>query len=115
MSYFLLAQSHQDAVINAIKTSSSATTPAWMIWTLFGVAAGGLISVAVAQRIRARRPVEPARKVLRNSKKLVKEVGADLGLTGPELRKLEHHAERLGVENPITLLLCPSLAEKKQE
>lgn len=110
----ILAQSQQQAVFDAIKDSTSQETPVWVMWVLFGVAAVGLTGLVVVQRIRARRPVEPARKVVRNSKKLMKEVAEELGLTPAEVRKLEHHAERAGVENPLTLLLCPSLVEKRE-
>lgn len=47
-----LAQSQQQDVINAIKSSSSAQTPPWVIWALFGVAAVGIGSVLVASTLR---------------------------------------------------------------
>lgn len=53
--------------------------------------------------------VKPARKFLRNPKKLTREVAGALDLSPGELRKLEHHAKAAGVQHPLTLLLCPSL------
>lgn len=51
----------------------------------------------------------PARRVLRNPRRLQRDVARELNLSRADLRKLEHHARRLGIEHPLTLLLCPSL------
>ncbi len=117
---FLLAQvsdDRQQAFLRSL--NQSATTSVDGKWFVLGVAVIiALLTAAALYQRRARAPVKTSRKYLRNSRKLMKEMAASLELTGGEVRKLEHHAERLGVENPLTLMLCPSLlkrGEKKEE
>jgi hypothetical protein len=115
MNVLHLAQTQQEAVLQAMRDSASTETPVWVVWALLGVAAGGIAALVIYQRHQARKPAEPIRKVMRNSKKLVREVTDSLGLSPAEVRKLEHHAESAGVENPLTLLLCPSLVKKSRD
>ncbi|MFN4244022.1 MAG: hypothetical protein ACK4PI_12405 [Tepidisphaerales bacterium] len=56
-------------------------------------------------------PARPKRRVLRNARRLERDVARELGLSRADQRKLEHHARRLGVVHPMVLLLCPSLTK----
>ena len=111
----LLAQSQQDAVLKAINESVSRETPPWVIGVLLAIAAAGVAAVVIVNYRNRRKPVESVRKVKRNARKLVKEVSGALNLAPGDLRKLEHHAEKIGVQSPLTLLLCPSLVRKAEE
>jgi hypothetical protein len=103
----------QQQVLQAINHSVSSTVDPVLIGGIF---VGVLALAIVAAYIQKRRAGAPkTRKVLRDPKKLLKQIAGDLELSPNELRKLKHHADRLGVENPLTLMLCPSLLKKDTE
>lgn len=103
----------QKQVLEAINHSVSSTVDPLLLVGIFVAVIGLLVAVAYWQKRRANRP--KTRAVLRDPRKLLKQVAGDLELSPAELRKLKHHADRLGVENPLTLLLCPSLLKKESE
>ena len=51
-------------------------------------------------------------KAVNHQGKLLKEIAKSVGLKRGELRKLKSLADGQNVENPLTLLLCPSLLAK---
>jgi hypothetical protein len=68
---------------------------------------------------RERKSAKP--RTVNHSRKLLKQIGRDVGLAGVEIRQLKVLAdvhERTGGEplhSPLTLLLCPSLLQKTLE
>lgn len=66
---------------------------------------------AAASTAPSAHPPRPKRRVLRNARRLERDVARELGLSRADQRKLEHHAKRLGVAHPMVLLLCPSLTK----
>lgn len=110
-----LAQSKQDQVLQAINDSVGSTLDTTLLLLCFGVVAGLLIGLAAVQHYLNRRDSVPVvKQVFRNPRKLMREVAEEMELSPGELRKLEHHADRLGVDNPLTLMLCPSLLKKQK-
>lgn len=113
----LLAQvgdDRQQAFLRSLNETSGASVDSrWLAVGLAVVVIAMVVGVLIQKRKRV--PVKASRKYLRNPKKLMKEMAGALDLSSAEVRKLEHHAERMGVENPMTLLICPSLLKKKPE
>lgn len=107
--------SQQERVLQAINDSVGSTVPAGVLYGILG-GMGVLIGVAYLSRKWLGAISEPSsakKETLRHPKKLMKEMAAELELSKAELAKLKHHSERLGVENPLTLMLCPSLLKER--
>lgn len=110
-----LAQSNQqDQVLRAINDSVSSTVPTELVFGILGGVLVLLFAVAFYQRTR-KASAPGSRQFVRDRKKLMREVVKELALSPTEVNKLKHHAERLGVEHPLTLLLCPSLSKKQEQ
>jgi hypothetical protein len=71
---------------------------------------GALIIIVIVFSRRREKPV--ASKTLHHQGKLLKEIQKQMHLKPAEMRQLKALAESQGVENPLTLLLCPSLLVK---
>jgi LPXTG-motif cell wall-anchored protein len=70
---------------------------------------GALVLVALLVFLQTRRKKEAAPKAFNHPAKLVKEVLKGTPIDAVELRQLKQIAAGLEVENPLVLLLCPSL------
>lgn len=107
----------QQRVLQAINDSVGSTVPTGVVYGILG-GMGVLIGVAYLSRKWLGAVTEPTstkKETVRHPKKLLKEMAAELDLSKAEMAKLKHHSERLGVENPLTLMLCPSLLKAKSE
>jgi hypothetical protein len=103
----------QEQVLRAINNSVSSTVdPLLIVGIVVALVAAALAFAWWQRRASGKAKV---RKVLRDPNKLLKSIAGDLQLSPTELRKLKHHAQQAGVKNPLTLLLCPSLAKKAAE
>jgi len=76
----------------------------------FGCVVVGLIIVLALFNRRREQPA--ASKTLNHQGKLLKEIQKQMHLKPAEMRQLKVLAETQEVENPLTLLLCPSLLAK---
>jgi hypothetical protein len=71
-----------------------------------------IVGVIVLVSLLTRRTETKAKpKPLNNSAKLLRDVAKQVGLKPKELRQLKQLAEQEGIENPLTLLLCPSVLQ----
>lgn len=109
-----LAQSQQDQVLQAINDSVGAKVDGTLVLFAFVIIVLLLIALAIYQKTNKKEPVAVTKKVFRNPRRLTREVAEDMRMSPAELRKLEHHAERIGVDHPLTLMLCPSLLKKQK-
>jgi hypothetical protein len=113
----LLAQTvddRQQAFLRSLNESTGSSVDSRVLAVGFALVVLVLVGVVMVQR-RKKVEVKPARKFLRHRKKLMKEVAGAIDLSPSDVRKLEHHAGRLGIESPLTLLLCPSVLKKPAE
>ena len=67
----------------------------------------GIVAAIIVFRQYQKREDNP--RVVNNPHKLLRQMARDLNIAPLELRKLKIHADEVGVEHPLTLLLCPSL------
>jgi hypothetical protein len=67
----------------------------------------GLIALIVAIHLRRQRQTEPG--TVNHPGKLMKELARALGLSKAEVHQLRLLARGAAVENPVVLLLCPSV------
>jgi hypothetical protein len=106
-----LANPTQDDVFRSL-TQNMEEQPDYskIIPWIFAVA--GLVVVVIFMRQWQRRQAVP--KVLNHPGKLIREVTKLAEIDAAEMKKLKNRAEELGCDNPLTLLLCPSLMEKPQ-
>jgi hypothetical protein len=74
-------------------------------------AAAGIVVVLVYLQQRQKRQAVP--RVLNHPGKLVREIIRGGGIDPLEMKRLAGLARELDCENPLTLLLCPSLLDKK--
>jgi hypothetical protein len=77
-----------------------------MVWPFLCVAAGVTILAVLYSQRRQRVAMPP---VLHHQGKLVKEAARAIGLKPNELKQLKILAEQVDAENPLLLLMCPSI------
>jgi hypothetical protein len=85
------------------------TDPTKLIAFLCVIAA---LAVALVLLNRTKRDSKVSPRALHHQGKLLKEIQKQMHLKPAELRQLKALAESQDVENPMTLLLCPSLLAK---
>lgn len=74
------------------------------------LAAGAMIVLLAVLSRRKTRASTP--KAVNHQGRLLKEVTRSIGLKSAEVRKLKSLADAQSLDNPLTLLLCPSLLAK---
>lgn len=73
----------------------------------------GLIGVVVLLSLIGRRTEKSDKpKIVNNPSKLMRQLARQVGLKPKELRQLKQLAEQEGLDNPLVLLLCPSLLQQ---
>jgi len=82
--------------------------------TFLGVVGLIVALLVLAQKLQRRAALAAPRggrpkTALNQPRKLIKEVARTAGLSGDEVRQLKALAEQHEIDNPLTLLLCPSL------
>lgn len=82
--------------------------------TFLGVVGLLVALLVLAQKVQRRAALATprataARAALNQPRKLIKQVARSAGLSSDEMRQLKAVAEQHEIENPLTLLLCPSL------
>lgn len=99
----------EDEVIKSISQSvGGKSDPTPFFWGI-----GAIVAVALLLSIFNRRGQrEAVPKALHNPGKLLKQLVTDINLGPTEMRQLKTLAEAENVQNPLTLLLCPSLLSK---
>lgn len=104
----VMAATSSDAIFKSMGDSMSAdVNPAQVLAVIAGfVGLCVLISIFKKRADRAPRPGE-----LNSPAKLLRELCREAGLKRSEIRELKKLAQLQGVENPLTLLLCPSLMQ----
>lgn len=102
-----LAQPTQEEVLRSISSSVSESQTSGVTLLLLFTAAVLLIVLLMVTQNRERRQAAP--KTLNHGGKLLKEVSKALDLKPPQVRRLKALAEQREVQNPLVLLLCPSL------
>ncbi len=123
----------QQEIFNSISHSMNTSGDSGIVL----VAIGGVLTVVVAIAMYAQRrrnapasltngrqkaapayappaPVASLPVPAKNARKLMKEAAMELGLSRQQLAKLKKEAKKRGIENPLTLLLCPSLIGQDQ-
>jgi hypothetical protein len=79
-------------------------------WVL---AAIGVTVAVMFFRQRQKQQANP--KPLNHPKKLVREIVRSIEIDAVEMKQLSARAKELDCDNPLTLLLCPSMLSKPQE
>jgi hypothetical protein len=102
----------EDVFRSAAEGTPSSGSGANYILLAVIVVVGGLV---VASMFNQRAPVKKAAKALSNPSKLVKHLARQLGLKSRELKQLRQLAEQEKLENPLVLLLCPSVLQSAAE
>jgi hypothetical protein len=65
--------------------------------------------IAVVVYFNQRQKKEAIQKPLNHPKKLIREVARMAEIDAADMKQLKQKAQEVGCENPLTLLLCPSL------
>ncbi len=112
--HWALAQSAQDQFLRSVSDNTRSSVDGLVVLQI-AIGAVVLLLSAVAARRYYEHWKNPPKVTIKNGFKLQREMARTLSLSSKEMRKLEFHAGRLGVENPLTLLLCPSLLEHEME
>jgi hypothetical protein len=99
----------QDDVFRSIQDNLGQRTDPTMLLVVFGALAAVVIAALALNHWRQR---EVSPKVLNHPGKLAREIQREVNLRPAEVRQLKALAEGQPVENPLTLLLCPSLLLK---
>lgn len=101
----------QEQVLRSINQSVGETVdPTKALAVLFCVLAVVIVIVLLSHR--RQRVIVP--KVLNHPGKLLKEVARGINLRPAQVRQLKSAAEELEIDNPLVLLLCPSLLGAKK-
>ena len=111
------AKPSQDEVFKSISSNMDQSVDGTKVLAFFAAAAGLVIVLVVVNR---RRQIQAAPKALNNPSKLLKELSKTAGLKSGQVKQLKVLGEDLsarneGVENLVTLLLCPSLIQQRPE
>jgi hypothetical protein len=75
----------------------------------------GLIMIVVVISLLNRRAAPRADgkpKPLNNPTKLTRQIARQMGLSRRDMKRLNELATQMGVENPLALLLCPSVLKQ---
>lgn len=108
----LAQQSQQDLFVKSMSDNARSSVDGTVLFQVL-VGAIVLILAAVATRRYVERRKNPPKVRFHNEHKLNRELARHIPLSPADMRKLEYHAARMGVKNPLTLLLCPSLLERE--
>lgn len=106
----------QDQVFRSIEQSVSSSVDGTRLLAVLLALIAVIILVAVLGRQRTKKTTQPA--TLNHAGKLLKHVCKELKLSPGQLRQLKLLADQLRqrktpVQNPLTILLCPSLVKKE--
>ncbi|MGN6503947.1 MAG: hypothetical protein ACTHM6_00135 [Tepidisphaeraceae bacterium] len=106
MTYFALLATTSDDVFKSMSDSANSQINPQQVISV--VAA--LIAIVMLISIFGRRATKPkTAKVVNHQGRLTREMAKAMGLRRRELKRLKQLAEQQGVENPLALLLCPSV------
>jgi hypothetical protein len=105
----LTAAPRQEDVFRSIQTNLGERTDPTKLLAVACALAGLVIVVILISRVRQR---EAVAKPLNHQGKLMRELQKQVSLKPAEMRQLKTLAEGQPVNNPLTLLLCPSLLVK---
>lgn len=109
MLYSLLAAASPDDIFKSMGEKMNAeVNPAQILGVLAGIV-GLFVLISVFKKRADRAPRGNAE--LNNPAKLLRQVAREAGLSRGEIRELKKLAQLQGVDNPLTLLLCPSLMQ----
>lgn len=103
----LAAPTPEEVFRSMNQTMSAEVNPAQVLAVIAAVV--GLIVLISVFNGRSARPPQP--KAVSSPSKLLRQLAREAGLTRREVRELKKLAQVQGVENPLTLLLCPSLMQ----
>ena len=107
-AFNLLAAVTADDVFKSMNTQmAEETNPAHVLAIVAAVV--GLVVLLSAFKRRADRG--PKKKDASHPNRLLRQLAREAGLSRREIRELKKLALLQGVENPLTLLLCPSLMQ----
>jgi hypothetical protein len=88
-------------------------TPDYSLVLPFLFAVAGVVVVVIFLRQRQKNQANP--KALNHPGKLVREISKLAAIDPAEMKRLRGLAQQYECENPLTLLLCPSILGKGQE
>jgi len=99
----------QDDVFRSLTQNMDEQPDYWKLLPWF-LAAAGVVAIVIFVRQRQRLAAVP--RVVNHPGKLLREVIRTADLDPSEVKELKARAAELNCENPLTLLLCPSLLAK---
>jgi len=105
----MLAQAGVDDVFKAMHDSLDEGPSSGRTLALIGLSVGLLLVLVIIQYYRKRQATP---RIINNPRRLTREAGGAVQLDREELAQLARSAEQAGVQNPLTLLICPSLLGK---
>lgn len=104
----LLALTTADDVFRSVGQNMDKSVDSRGMMALGSIVIGVVIVLFLATRRQAKRA---APTTMNNAGKLVKEIQKKIGLRPAELRQLKAMAEQEQLENPLVLMLCPSVLQ----
>ncbi len=105
---FLLNATAQDVFKSMGETLDAKVNPNHIILIVVG-----LIGVIVLLSLIGRRTQKDERpKVINNPSRLIRQLARQVGLKPKEVRQLKQLADQEGLDNPLVLLLCPSVLQE---
>lgn len=108
----ILAAPTADQVFKSMGETMSASVNPLHIVGAFALLVGVLVLLSILTKKRDPRE-KP--KPVNNPAKLLKELSRQAGLRPRELRQLKALAEQQHIENPLVLLICPSVLRKAMQ
>lgn len=108
-SILAAAQPTPDAVFKSMNQQMSEDVNPAQVLALIAAIVGLAVLVSVFKKRADRAPVRATE--VGSPSKLLRQLAKEAGLSRKELKELKKLAQVQGVENPMTLLLCPSLMQ----
>lgn len=108
----IIAATTADEVFKSMGESMSASVNPLHIVGALALLVGVLVLLSIVTKKRDPR-AKP--KPVNNPAKLLKEMAKQAGLRSRELKQLKILAEQQNIENPLVLLICPSVLKKAME
>jgi hypothetical protein len=109
MLFNLLAAANPDDIFKSMGDSMGAEVNPAQILAILASIVGLCVLISVFKKRADRAPRKS--NELNNPSKLLRQVAKEAGLSRGEVKELKKLAQLQGVENPLTLLLCPSLMQ----